>query len=134
MPQPQHPNFCPAFYPRYRWLFAMYPSHLPTFGLRLQLLLQSTGLSFRSTAVYHSWSLSPWLCVAPSILSLISHGPKSALSPVLWQQLFVQHRVAYPVSRYSLMGPNLLLLLDLPWSVMILPFLIASVFIHHLFC
>ena len=32
------------------------------------------------------------------------------------------------MSRYSLMGPNLLLLWDQPWSVVILPFLVASLF------
>ena len=111
--------------------FARFPSHLPTFGLHLQLLLQSTGL-FPGYCCVPSLVPSPWLRVAPSILppflmvlmilkvtSLLYCG-SSCLPSTVWPIL--------TVSQYSLMGPNLLLWWDLPWSVVILPFRVAFLF------
>ena len=119
---PQHTNYHPAFHPRYRWLFNRYSSHLPTFGLCLQILLESTGLSFWGTAEYHSWSLPPWLHVAPSLLSLVSPGPfiycGNSCCPAQWLILTAPIFVDGSKSDYSvgsaMFGGNLTFSLCLP--------------------
>ena len=93
---PDNPTFDCTFNPSYKNLFESKPTIIPTFGIRVEKLLQEINVGLSQIANNKIIKYPPWKLLSPQILFDLHSYPKSDLSSAIVQQMFYEIKSNYP--------------------------------------
>ena len=85
---PTNPTFDTVFNPRYSHIFAERPLAIPTFGIRVQFLIDDMGIDMDGIKTYRIPDNPIWNMVAPTVLFDLKVGKKSDINPIDFQGRF----------------------------------------------
>ena len=92
---PDNPTFECTFSPNYKNLFENKPNMIPTFGIRVERLLQEISLDLSQIGDSNIVEHPPWTLHSPQILFSLHSIPKSELSSIIVKQQFYELRSHY---------------------------------------